>query len=145
MTKTNIAAPAPAMAYHLELDTDAHVPRVVWEGETQHTADALLAARLDGEERSALDEAKAFLRDVLAGGPVPAKEMARQATEAGIAAITLRRARKALEVEVRKVGGRYGAADKQRWEWSMPEGVGAAGWAHNKDAETYTTAEPRDS
>lgn len=104
VTKSNLAALPSALAYHIGLEGD--VPRVVWEGTTEHTADALLAASLDGEQRGAQEEAKAFLREILAEGPIPAKEGQRQGKEAGISEMTLRRARTALGVRVRHVGGR---------------------------------------
>jgi hypothetical protein len=51
--------------------------------------DALKAARQDG----ALDEAKAFLAEVLAGGRLPTSEVNTEAAQAGISTAILRRAR----------------------------------------------------
>ena len=45
-----------------------------------------------------------FLRAVLGDGEHPATEVLREATDLGIAEITLRRARKALGVQVRREG-----------------------------------------
>jgi len=49
-------------------------------------------------------EAVEFLRAVLASGERPASEVLREAAALGIAEITLRRARKALGVQVRREG-----------------------------------------
>ena len=60
-------------------------------------------------------EAVEFLRAALAGGERPATEVLREAAALGIAEITLRRARKALGVQVRRQGfgrdGRRSCAD----------------------------------
>ncbi len=71
------------------------------------------------DDKSAVDEAGAFLDDLLADGPVPSREVQRQADEAGISRSTLRRAKTARGVVVRKQGGRFGD-EKQRWEWTHP-------------------------
>jgi len=52
----------------------------------------------------AQSEAVEFLRAALAGGERPATEVLREAAAFGIAEITLRRARKALGVQVRREG-----------------------------------------
>ena len=65
-SKCNLAVQPLALAYHLESYGDA--VRVVWEGETGHTAAGLLAIPTGSEDRSAIDEAKGFLRDVLSAG-----------------------------------------------------------------------------
>jgi hypothetical protein len=69
------------------------------------------------KERSALQEAVAFLLQVLASGPMSATEVERLADQAGIARRTLRRARESLGVERRKDGMRGG------WSWSLPKGA----------------------
>ena len=78
--------------------------RVAWTGETAHTADGLLVQPVRTEERMAQSEAVEFLRAALAGGERPATEVLREAAAFGIAEITLRRARKALGVQVRREG-----------------------------------------
>src|SRR5438094_9121956 len=55
-------------------------------------------------DRAALADAMEFLRAALADGERPATEVLTEATALGIAEITLRRARKALRVNVRRQG-----------------------------------------
>ena len=100
--KQNLCEPAPAVAFSLEPAGKA--VKVVWTGETAHTADGLLVQPVRTEERMAQSEAVEFLRAALAGGERPATEVLREAAAFGIAEITLRRARKALGVQVRREG-----------------------------------------
>ena len=63
----------------------------------------VLAARPQVNDR-ALVEAMEFLRSALASGERPAADVLREADEAGIAEITLRRARKEMGVRTRREG-----------------------------------------
>ena len=90
-----------------------------WTGVSDLTASRILASA-NGEERvSAIKSAEDFLREVLSEGPQPAKEIQKEAREAGIAIITLNRAKQTLGVKAIKEGrpGEKG----QRWLWAMPE------------------------
>jgi hypothetical protein len=116
--KINLASPPPSLAYRIDqvtLDGIGDVSKIVWEGESPHTADALLAVPVSQEERSALGEAKEFLRETLSNGQVPAKKVQRLAEKAGIADKTLQRARKALRIQSNKGGF------QESWVWSLPE------------------------
>jgi hypothetical protein len=90
--------------------------RVAWETEpVSITANQALAAEAGGtEDRNARAEAEKFLRDLLAGGPVPAKEGEQDARALGIAPATLRRARKKLEIVADKISMEEG------WTWCLP-------------------------
>ena len=120
VTKANLAPIAPSLTYRM-VDRDG-VGAVEWGGVTARSAGELLAARSDpsADERSALDDAKAVLAEVLSNGPVGAREVWAEARSAGIADRTLDRAKAGLGVVARKVG-RPGETG-QRWEWSLPEG-----------------------
>lgn len=119
-TKSNLAKLPSALAYRIAV-TAENVPFLVWEGPTSHTAATLLAQQADGEERSALEEAKDFLRDVLANGAVPARGIQKQADQAGISYATLRRAKTALKVIARKQEGFFSKDKKsQQWCWMLP-------------------------
>ena len=74
------------------------------DDDTPHTADGLLAQPVRGDERMAQTEAVEFLRAALAEGERTASDVLREAAALGIAEITLRRARKALGVQVRREG-----------------------------------------
>ncbi len=76
-------------------------------------------AMADPEERSALDEAKDFLLDILDSGPVAKKEIEKDADGMGISWATIRRAQKALGIESRKDGFTKGSA----WRWHLPTKV----------------------
>ena len=64
--KQNLCEPGAAVAFSLEPAGKA--VRVVWSGETAHTADGLLVQPLRREERMAHTEAVEFLRAALAEG-----------------------------------------------------------------------------
>ncbi len=111
--KCNLSEPPQSLAYHLEGAANGAV-RVVWEGDSAHTASQLLAIPPDEEERSALSEAEDVLRTILVNGAMPAKEVQSQARNAGIAERTLWRAKRSLGVVAAKVGFSQG------WCWSLP-------------------------
>jgi hypothetical protein len=117
--KGNLAAPAPALAYHLEEETvgaEAAIAtvRVVWEGPVPQTAATLLAVRPPGSG-TALADALDLLRDVLAEGPVAALEVRAAAERAEISYATLRRAKDALGIVARKARTPDGG-----WLWALP-------------------------
>jgi AAA domain len=130
-SKSNNARLGPSMAYLLTTVTQEYVmddgeeitieaPRVDWDGRSPLTADDLNAPieQDHGEEKTTLDEARDFLRDLLQDEPVLSKDVAKAAKEAGIAWTTVRRA-KALEgVKVRK---QEGHGETAPWEWYRPD------------------------
>ncbi len=89
---------------------DPSVASISWEGETDQTAEDLLAAERekDDESGSAIGEAVAFLRTVLKEGPLLAKQVFSQAKEQGIAQKTLKRAKARLKVKSEKLEGHPG-------------------------------------
>ncbi|MFN2490123.1 MAG: AAA family ATPase [Actinomycetota bacterium] len=93
---------------------------LAWLGEAPDVKASHVLAPAGEEERSALEEAVAFLSDLLAEGPVEAKTVLRDATSNGIAEKTLRRAKSTRGVVIRKEGGHFGK-DRQRWVWSLPD------------------------
>jgi hypothetical protein len=116
--KSNLAAPAPSLVFGLE-STEAGAVRVDWKGESNLNAEALLSAPTDHEERSALSEAQDFLREVLADGPLPSKDVEDEGRGAGIAKRTLDRARQSLGVTSERKGeaGKRGGGT---WYWTLP-------------------------
>lgn len=121
--KLNIARKPPGLAFRLV--EAGHAVRVEWEaGAVDVDIETALAGPEPSAERSERDEAKDFLREVLADGPVAATEVKRQAKAAGIAERTLFRARAELGVKPEKTGFREG------WMWSLPP----------KDAKDATSA-----
>lgn len=118
MTKSNLGRPAATLAYRIE--DRAGVPRIVWQGESHHTAATLLAT-VSGEEGGVLADAKDFLTEELKAGPLAAREVYRAAEQAGIKVATLRRAKESLRV----VATRDGYGDRGRWFWSLNDVKGA--------------------
>jgi putative DNA primase/helicase len=104
--KHNLSAKQPTLAYSVDASG------LTWHGEVDLDGEEV-AGNSDGTDRSASDEAAAFLRDVLADGPVTAKQVLAEARDAGIAEKTLKRAKKRLGI----------ASIKQadRWTWELPK------------------------
>jgi len=88
--------------------------RVLWEPEAVTvTADEAMAPQGDPEERSAVDDARQFLADLLASGPVRAGQIKNDADGAGLNWRTVQRAADRLGVQRRKEGMAGG------WFWNL--------------------------
>jgi putative DNA primase/helicase len=104
--KHNLSGKQPTLAYTV------NEKGITWLGEIE-IDEGEVAGNGPDEHGGGRHEAVDFLRDLLADGPVGAKEARDQADDAGIAARTLDRAKKALNV----VSARSG----KTWSWSLPE------------------------
>lgn len=108
--KMNVGEPPRGLAFRIR------DRRVAWDSapeERDWNAVANASAGAFWHERN---EAIEFLREALAGGPVPTGELQKLARAAGISLATLRRARTALGL--RKI---YRRNDTERcWLWEMP-------------------------
>ena len=99
---------------HFVTDT-IKTSRVVWSKDAVNVlADDAMRADA-GEAMGLLEDAQCFLQEVLADGPVSAKDVYSQAGDAGHARRTIRRAQEALAIKPRKVGGKDG-----KWVWGLP-------------------------
>jgi hypothetical protein len=107
--KSNVSVLGPAIGYRVDESGFS------WTGESRLTAADLLAAESAGDERAADEEARTFLRQLLADGPLGARKVFEEARKAGISEITLRRAKAREGVGVRKVGFQ----DSAKWLWSI--------------------------
>jgi putative DNA primase/helicase len=117
-TKNNLAAMPLGLAYRLEqlhVSQDILASHVIWDCEpvTISANEALAQDRESAKGDDMVREAKDFLRHVLANGPRLAKEVSEEAKDAGIAAKTLERARKALRVKASKDGF------QGPWTWAL--------------------------
>lgn len=93
------------------------VPRIEWLGPTEDRVDALMAAQCErSRPPTERDDAAAWLREVLADGPVLAAEVFAQGADAGFTTATLRRAKAALHIIARKQSQFQG-----KWEWALPQ------------------------
>ena len=117
--KSNLSAPPEAISFHFTEDGC-----FAWGGVVDVTVQALLAPPQRGdEEASVRDEPKAFLREVLASGPLEEKTVRKEANEKEISKRTLDRAKAELEVKSYRLSesGKRGAG---RWYWQLPEDQG---------------------
>lgn len=118
--KSNIGPDDGGFEYHLEQTEPLpgiQASHIAWGKAVEGAARELLTdpAPEDGdaeEAASAKDAAQEFLMQLLADGPTPSKTVKSEATEAGIAWRTVRRASDALRVKKIKAEG--------GWYWSLP-------------------------
>jgi hypothetical protein len=120
--KNNLGNDHDGLACRLEDGFSANRPPVVkWEA-TPVSVSADEALNDDGpheeEDTSELDEAKTWLADTLAAGPVAAEDIYAKAKDDGIAKRTFDRAKKDLKVAASKAKG----VANGPWSWSMGEG-----------------------
>jgi len=111
--KCNLVGGVAGLAYRIvPSPEDPAVPRLEWEGEPL----ALTAQEAFGmaDATTRLERAMAWLEGVLAAGPVAVREVERRAGEAGIAPVTLRRAKRLLRVRAYHRG--FGSG----WVWGLP-------------------------
>jgi hypothetical protein len=114
-TKCNLARLPASLTYDLSTAGNGAL-RVGWIGPSAHTAESLLAAPHDDEDRGAVQEAVEVLRSILEAGPVPSEDAKREARKAGVAEKTLHRAKDFLGVKSRKMG----FSGKGVWQWALP-------------------------
>jgi RecA-family ATPase len=115
MVKNNLAPDQPSIAFQIVNDSTHKAGKIEWLGESKLSADDLLQVPM-GEDKSALDEAKDFLRAELNDGAKSAKAMWANSKECGISARTLERAKKELNIESRKCESALGSG----WNWHLP-------------------------
>ncbi|QOJ18615.1 MAG: AAA family ATPase [Phycisphaeraceae bacterium] len=114
--KNNIAPDTGGLAYRIEpLGVDG-CPAVAWEPDPVNVSadDALAGDRDDGGGRTERDDAAEWLADLLAHGPRAARDVERDARDAGYSIATVRRAKAAIGVVSRKPA--FGGP----WEWTLP-------------------------
>jgi putative DNA primase/helicase len=121
--KNNLAKAPQGLAFRIEQclvgDGDGIVAsRILWDTEpVAITANEALAADAAGVNRSVREEAAGWLRELLADGALPAKQIRYEADAAGHSWATVKRAKQAGRIEHFREGG---TADKGRWLWRLP-------------------------
>jgi putative DNA primase/helicase len=124
--KNNLAPDMHALSYTVDVMTTGHdpdtreaitAPFVVWgQDHVKVTAtEAMQAEAGSSKQRGAKDDAKQFLEEILAFGPVLKVEIEDAADGNGISERTLKRAKKDLGVAAKKDGLQGG------WRWHLPE------------------------
>jgi putative DNA primase/helicase len=122
--KSNIGPDGGGFEYDLhqgELKTHPGIfaTSVLWGDAVEGAARELLAEADATDEGGTVADAKRFLADLLADGPLPVKTIRADADGAGYSWATIRRAQKALGIEPMKEGGRFGTT-RQQWLWHLP-------------------------
>jgi len=116
--KNNIGNDETGLAFTIQgvtISGGIETSRIVWEAEpVTITADEVMRQQEDPEERSALEEAKLFLANLLADGPVSSRQVRTDAIGAGFSWRTIQRAQSALGVDAYKRGMKEG------WFWFLP-------------------------
>ncbi len=112
VNKCNLAQKSPSLAYRIIEDPAHKTARIEWLGQVATTARALLAEPAAGEDRDARAEAREFLREVLAGGPLKAEAVLQRARKAGVAERTLRSVKAAEGIRSLRLG--------DSWTWALP-------------------------
>jgi hypothetical protein len=112
VSKSNLAEKPPSLRYRQQGMPDKSY-QVVWLGESEHTATTLLNAQSSPGERSAGDEARQLLLNVLGLGPVPAEDVKRQARALDISDKVLRTAGVKLRITHTRKG--FGPNSKVFW------------------------------
>lgn len=110
--KSSLAPNGPSLAFEIREGS------FLWAGRVDISAEQLGGPPASDEDRDALADAKAFLLEVLGGGPVPVKEVLAEAAKASISKRTVERAKAALAVaSKRRSAGNTGGGE---WVWALP-------------------------
>jgi putative DNA primase/helicase len=113
--KLNLAPDQTGLSYTLE-EANQGVAAVACGGAVNRSADAVLEPEPSEarSERSERQEAMEWLREQLSGGPVPQKQIRKDALAEGLAWRTVRRAKQAQGCRAEKDSFRGG------WSWRLP-------------------------
>src|SRR5262249_13174527 len=121
--KNNLAKrDIPALAYGFgvktvgfdrRLNKDITAPHIVWFGHADVTASEAMQAATEQRAPSARDDAKRFLAELLANGPMSSKDIEEAAEANGISRRTLFRVKGELGITARK--------SSRKWTWQLPD------------------------
>jgi KaiC/GvpD/RAD55 family RecA-like ATPase len=116
--KSNLAEKQPSLQYVIKgWAIDENIGRVEWRGITEHDANSLATENLSPHEKTRLEEAREFLYEELKDAPMWARQIYRDANDAGIARRTLESAKSHMRIRSEKIG-------TEGWQWSLPEKEG---------------------
>lgn len=156
--KNNLAQRPPGLAFEITPGPIDSRPCIQWiAGEVSITADEAVNRQAGDNRNSSLDEAVAWLADLLSDGPMPAKEIKAKAEEDDIKRRTLDRAKAKIGV----IACREGFDKGSRWVWRLPPDPNSAkppqtapklktlahndGLAHNGNSERLAAIEVDES
>jgi hypothetical protein len=120
--KNNLGTDNTGFAYELEsyVLEESNPPigtsRVMWEKDkiTINADEAFSQGARDYSEHATIEEAKDFLREMLANGAIKTKDVLKESKSAGISEATLKRAKTDLKIKATHDG--Y----QGPWYWQMP-------------------------
>lgn len=123
--KNNMVPKPQGLAYQLKEtilpDHPITASLVVWDAEPVNiSANEAMAAGAEGGDHSTRVEAEEFLKEMLADGPMPAKEIEREAEAAGLSWATVRRAKTHLGMKAQRETASEFASGKGQWIWALP-------------------------
>ncbi len=137
--KNNLAALPSGLAYRLKqtiVDKGIVASRVDWEHEhVTITANEALAADSGNAAARPCEEAEGFVRELLADGPAPAKQVQADAAAVGLSWATVRRAKDRFGIKPYKGGMDAG------WLWSLPKMLNQGEDAHHNNVSTFGGSE----
>jgi hypothetical protein len=125
--KSNLGPAPKSLTY--SLIPVGNVARIGWGGQCELGANDILSHPAP-QQGKATAAAVSFLEKILAVGPVPVKEVFRQAQTADIAEKTVRRAAKKMGIKKAKAG--FGGG----WTWALPSEDGQED-GHNVELATF--------
>ena len=99
--KTNLSRTAPSLVFRVGSAPNGSA-LIEWLGTSRLNAADVLKEPAVRDKKSALLEAKRFLHAMLKDGPVPSKQMYKDAREAGISESTLKRAKEEIDIDSKK-------------------------------------------
>ncbi|WDI43706.1 DUF5131 family protein [Bremerella sp. P1] len=113
-TKSNLGPLAPSLLFE-PIPADNGSVRVEWRGLSDYTAEDVLKSTKNGNNR--LEEAKEYLLEVLAEGPVEQQKIKSLASESGLAWRTVERAKEFLGVRSSRNG--WGPGSHCVWQFDQ--------------------------
>lgn len=136
--KSNIGPDGGGFTYAIEqteLPSCIATSRIVWGAAVEGTARELLADP-EPDDASHDGDAAAFLRDLLADGQRTAREIFRDAENAGYSRDQMKRAKRRVGVETVKVGMEGG------WVWRLPDVEGSTETPEGSEGRTQKKTAP---
>jgi hypothetical protein len=116
--KNNLGNDTGGLSYRIAAERD--VPYVAWDREKVtgiSIEDAMRPAEQAGGERTAVDDAEDFLREMLGGGSMPSKQLRAEANAAGVSWMSCERAKARMAITVKRYND--GNGGKGYWAWAL--------------------------
>ncbi len=115
-TKNNLGPMADSIGFEINPDPSSpSLARFFWSGVSDLTARRILETIANDDDTLQRIDTEEFLKQVLAGGEMPAKDVQREGESCGISKRTLDRAKSRLRIKSRKITG------QGPWLWSLPK------------------------